>query len=133
MAVQTVESRQNPFRHMHGAIQALPDADRQFYYYTRVPLKWEYTDLAGDNVDNTDKFKIQVAYKGSTDAAFTVISTSSDVTTADTVSSVNTADTTSPLNNTIPAGSTIRITVDESGTGTNVLGASFDVAFSYAR
>jgi hypothetical protein len=127
------ESRNNPFRHIHGAIQALPDADRLFYYYTRVPLTWEYTDIAADGTDATDKFAVEVACKGSSDAGFTVISTTAANATADAVASTETADSTSPLNNTIPAGSTIRITVDESGTGTNVVGASFDVAFSYAR
>lgn len=133
MSYNRPECRVNPYRHFTGCFTALTDADVNYYFKTRSALRFEYADIAADATDSTDKFALVVSYKGPNDADFTVICTTDANGTADAVASDSTADSTSPLNHIIPADSTIRIKVDESGTGTAVTGATFDVAFSYAR
>lgn len=133
MALLSKEGRYNPFVHYTFAYPANVDADREYHFKTQVPLKWEYTSAAADAADSTDKILVTVSYKGPSDSAYTVIASGTDVVTADTPTVITDHDSTAPVNNVIPAGSLIRVLVDESGTGTAVLGVAVDVAFSYAR
>lgn len=95
-------------------------------------MAFESLQYAADNVDSTDKFKVTFSVKdpqGTTRAYVT----GTDVTTADTPNLITTLDSTALPGGFIPAGSTLILLVDFSGTAANVVGGSVLLELSVAH